>query len=124
MTRWNMVKLTLLSLPCVLKNASAFISSVPRLILCSKGLGHLLLLNTLYFTCFYFIVAYTEKSPKNLSFSACSYSLSKVTCQYLLLLVGFETLTYQKHYDRSPRLVGHQELFSGAIAGEYSTIGK
>ena len=25
-----------------------------------------------------------------------------------LILVGFETLTYQKDYDRSPTLVGHQ----------------
>ena len=26
---------------------------------------------------------------------------------YLLLLVGFDTLTYRKDYDRSPILVGH-----------------
>ena len=37
---------------CVLKNALIFISSVPRLILCSKGLGHFLLLSTVYFPCF------------------------------------------------------------------------
>ena len=28
---------------------------------------------------------------------------------FLLLLVGFDTLTYRKDYDRSPILVGHQE---------------
>src|SRR3954463_11940374 len=47
----NMVKVTWLSLPCVLENALAFISSVPRLIL-AKGLGHLLLLSyPVYFAC-------------------------------------------------------------------------
>src|SRR3954468_9794805 len=47
-----MVKVTRLPLPCVLKNALAFISLVPRLILCTKGLGHLLLLSYLfYFAC-------------------------------------------------------------------------
>src|SRR4051812_16807909 len=36
-----------------------------------------------------------------------AFSLSKVTCQHLMLLVGFDTLTYRKHYDRSHKLVVH-----------------
>ena len=34
-------------------------------------------------------------------------TLLKTACHFLLLLVGFDTLTYRKDYDRSPRLVGH-----------------
>ena len=34
-------------------------------------------------------------------------TLLKTACHFLLLLVGFDTLTYQKDYDRSPTLVGH-----------------
>ena len=34
-------------------------------------------------------------------------TLLKTACHFLLLLVGFDTLTYQKDYDRSPILVGH-----------------
>ena len=34
-------------------------------------------------------------------------TLLKTTCHFLLLLVGFDALTYQKDYDRSPILVGH-----------------
>src|SRR4051812_34674977 len=49
-------------------------------------------------------------------------SLSKVTCKHLLLLVGFDTLTYRKHYDRSPRLVGHQESFIGTVVGEVNEL--
>src|SRR3954466_11056930 len=33
--------------------------------LCSKGLGHLLHLSTIYFTRFYFLVAYTRKPIKS-----------------------------------------------------------
>ena len=35
-------------------------------------------------------------------------TLLKTVYQSLLLLVGFDTLTYRKCYDRSPTLVGHQ----------------
>ena len=34
--------------------------------------------------------------------------LLKTAYHFLLLLVGFDTLTYRKDYDRSPILVGHQ----------------
>ena len=33
----------------------------------------------------------------------------KTDCHFLLLLIGFDTLTYRKYYDRSPILVGHQD---------------
>ena len=35
-------------------------------------------------------------------------TLLKTAYYFLLLLVGFGTLTYRKDYDRSPILVGHQ----------------
>ena len=35
-------------------------------------------------------------------------TLLKTAYHFLLLLVGFDTLTYQKDYNRSPTLVGHQ----------------
>ena len=35
-------------------------------------------------------------------------TLLKTACHCLLLLVGFDTLTYRKDYDRSPILVGHE----------------
>ena len=34
-------------------------------------------------------------------------TLLKTACHFLLLLIGFDTLTYRKDYDRSPILVGH-----------------
>src|ERR1041384_8347196 len=91
-----MVKVTRLSLPCFLENALAFISSVPRLILV-KGLGHFLLLSyPVYFACLLLFCCLNKKNPKYLPLSVCSLSLSSVTYQYLLLLVGFDTLIYRK----------------------------
>src|SRR4051812_28132477 len=76
-----------------------------------------LLLCLLISSCFLY-----RKNPKKLSFSVCSHSSTKVTYQYLLLLVGFGTLIYQKCYNRSPTVEGHQVLLSGAVAGERSAI--
>src|SRR3954471_19288280 len=108
---------------CVLKNALVFISSVPRLILCPKGLGHLLLLSyPVYFACLLPFCCLNQKTLNIYISVFAALSLSKVTCQHLLLLVGFDTLTYRKHYDRSPRLVGHQESFIGAVVGEVNKL--
>ena len=42
------------------------------------------------------------------NFSACRKYLAKIACHFHLLLIGFDTLTYRKDYDRPPILVGHQ----------------
>src|SRR3954464_13579347 len=83
-----MVKVTRLSFLCFLENALAFISSVPRLILV-KGLGHLLFLSyPVYFACLLLFCCLNQK-PLYIS-------LSSVTYQYLMLLVGIDILIYRK----------------------------
>ena len=110
-----MVKVTRQSLLCFLENALAFISSVPRLILV-KGLGHLLLLSYLiYFACLLLFCCLKPKTPKYLLLSVCSLSLSSVTYQHLLLLVGFDTLIYRKA--KIDPLDLYQESFIGAVNG-------
>ena len=44
-------------------------------------------------------------------------TLLKTACHFLLLLVGCDTLTYRKDYDRSPILVGHQDSFLAPLPG-------
>src|SRR3954463_11043132 len=91
-----MVKVTWLSLPCVLKNTLAFISSVPRFILV-KGLGQLLLLSyPVYFACLLPFCCLNQKPLNIYLLVFAAFSLSRVTCQYLLLLVGFDILIYRK----------------------------
>src|SRR3954463_12405400 len=140
------VNVTSLLLPCVLENALAFISSVPRLILV-KGLGHLLLLSyPVYFTCL-LPFRYLNQKPLNIYLSVfAAFSLSSFTCQHLLLLVGIDILIYRKatidpldlwviKNRLLARLAGEaiplnlltsppSTSFSGAVAGECSAIGK
>jgi hypothetical protein len=51
---------------------------------------------------FYLLVLYLlalPNTPKNPFASIYNESLIKTACQHLLLLVGFDTLIYQKYYD-------------------------
>jgi hypothetical protein len=62
---------------------------------------------------FYLLILYLlalPNSPEKPFASIYSESLIKTTFQHLLLLVGFDTLIYQKYYDTPPILVGHQRV--------------
>jgi hypothetical protein len=62
-------------------------------------------------TVFYLLTLYLfalPNTPENPFASIYSESLIKTAHQHLLLLIGFDTLIYQKHYDTPPILVGHQ----------------
>jgi hypothetical protein len=63
---------------------------------------------------FYLLVLYfsaLSNTPENPFASIYSDSLIKTACQHLLLLVGFDTLIYQKYYNTPPILVSHQDYF-------------
>ena len=49
-------------------------------------------------------------------------TLLKTACHFLLLLVGFDTLTYRKDYDRSPTLVGHQDSLLAPFPGSEAPL--
>ena len=49
-------------------------------------------------------------------------TLLKTAYHFLLLLIGFDTLTYRKDYDRSPILVGHQESFLAPLSGSEAPL--
>src|SRR4051812_31681635 len=79
--------------------------------LCSKGLGHLLHLVIIYFTCFFLLVAYSRKPIKSylsvLAVIPCSRSLVITLCSLLvstLLLIEKSTID-------PLTLVGHQDHF-------------
>ena len=98
----------ILGCACVLGKVLIIISNTTGLSFVLKRIGPL---SAIIVAIFYLLVLYllaTTKSHKHFPFSACSETLLKSSWQDLLLLVGFDTLTYQKDYDRSPTLVGHQ----------------
>ena len=103
------MKLARQKIPCVLGNVLIIISNTTGMSFELKRIG---LFAVIIVALFYLLVLYLffiSKLQKHFSFSACSETLLKSTCQHLLLLVGFDTLTSRKDYDRSPILVGHQE---------------
>jgi hypothetical protein len=60
---------------------------------------------------FYLLILYLlalPNTPENPFAIIYSESLIKTACQHLLLLIGFDSLIYQKYYDTPLILVGHQ----------------
>ena len=108
--------------PCTLKNALLIIRDHFGLSFASKGLGYLAaLLLLLSLLARYKLSCY--QTPPLLTISALAdITLLKTTCHFLLLLVGFDTLTYQKDYDRSPILVGHQDSFLAPLPGREAPL--
>ena len=49
-------------------------------------------------------------------------TLLKTAYHFLLILVGFNTLTYRKNYDRSPILVGHPGYFLAPLPGSEAPL--
>jgi hypothetical protein len=82
-------------------------------------------LTAIIITVFYLLVLYLfilPNTPKNLFASIYSESLIKTACQHLLLLIGFDTLIYRKHYDTPPILVGHQDYFPAPLPGSEALL--
>ena len=93
--------------PCTLKNALLIIRDRFGLSFSSKVLGYLAApLLLLSFLAHYKLSCYQTTLLLTISALA-DATLLKTTCDFLLLLVGFDTLTYRKDYDWSPILVGH-----------------
>ena len=104
----NVMKTSLTIIPmCPRERVSLYKSSF-RLVLCYKKDWAILL----HFIYFCYLLPVTNYLITILfvtyNFSACENTLLKTAYHFLLLLVGFDTLTYRKDYDRSPILVGHQ----------------
>ena len=87
-----------------------------------KGLGHLaapyllLLFATLY------KLPYHKNCLLPISSVLAENTLLKTAYHFLLLLVGFDTLTYRKDYDRSHILVGHQDSFLAPLPGSEAPL--
>jgi hypothetical protein len=74
---------------------------------------------------FYLLVLYLSalsNTPENQFDSIYSDSSIKTACQHLQLLIGFDTLIYQKYYDTPPILVGHQDYFLAPLPGSEALL--
>jgi hypothetical protein len=79
------------------------------------------IITTIFYLLAFYLFAFPN-TPENPFASIYSESLIKTTCQHLLLLIGFDTLIYQKYYDTPPILVGHQRGICSILAAKKSAF--
>src|SRR3989337_1616267 len=103
--------------PCVLKNALLTTRERSGLSFATKRIGRpCCTLVTITIICSLEITLLSNYLLPTISVPA-DNTLLKTACHFLLLLVGFNTLTYRKDYDRSPILVGYQDSFLTPLPG-------
>ena len=116
------MKTSLTIFPCVLGSALHHIRVCPGLSFATKRFGPPCCTLFTLIACYslQFILSQNYLLP-TISVLA-EKTLQKSACHFLLLLVGFDTLTYRKDYDRSPILVGHQDSFLGPLPGSEAPL--
>ena len=118
----NVMKTSLTIIPNVSSGAPlSLLEIVQAYSLLHKGLGHLA---APYLLCLlvtrYYILSQNYLSPAILVLA--EKTLLKTAYHFLMILVGFDTFTYRKDYDRSPTLVGHQDSFLAPLPGSVALL--
>ena len=105
----NVMKTSLTIIPMCPRERFSYYKILFQLVLCYKRIGPPCCTLFTFVTCcsLQFILSQNYLLP--LISVLAENTLLKTAYHFLLLLVGFDTLTYRKDYDRSPTLVGHQQ---------------
>ena len=118
----SVMKTSLTIFPCVLGSAFPIIRVCPGLSFATKRIGPPCCTLFTFVTCcsLQFILSQNYLLP--LISVLAENTLLKTAYHFLLLLLGFDTLTYQKDYGRSPILVGHQDSFLARLPGSEAPL--
>ena len=103
----NMMKTSLTIIPMCPRERFFYYKSLSRLVLCYKKDWATLLHLSYLVTCYLLRIILSQNYLLPIISVLAENTLLKTAYHFLLLLVGFDTLTYRKDYDRSPILVGH-----------------
>ena len=118
----NVMKTSLTIFPCVLGSAFLYISVCPGLSFATKRIGPPCCTLFTFVTCCSLQIILSQNYLLPLVSVLAENTLLETAYHFLLLLVGFDTLTYRKDYDRSPILVGHQQASRNGRRNEGSSI--
>ena len=113
----NVMKTSLMIIPCVPGSALHHIRICPGLSFDTKRIGPPCCTLFTFVTCCSLQIILSQNYLLPIISVLAENTLLKTACHFLLLLVGFDTLTYRKDYDRSPILVGHQDSFLAPLLG-------
>src|SRR4051812_3212770 len=103
----NVMKTSLMIFPYVLGSAFLYIRVCPGLSFATKRIGPPCCTLFTFITCCSLRIILSQNYLLPIISVLAENTLLKTAYHFLLLLVGFDTLTYRKDYDRSPILVGH-----------------
>ena len=110
MNHMNVMKTSLVIFPCVLESTFLYIRVCPCLSFATKRIGPPRCTLFTFVTCRSLQIILSQNYLLLLISVLAENTLLETAYHFLLLLVGFNTLTYRKDYDRSPILVGHAAL--------------
>ena len=118
----NIMKTSLTIFPCVLGSAFPIIRVCPGLSFATTRIGPPCCTLFTFVTCCSLQIILSQNYLLPLISALAKNTLLKTAYHFLRLLVGFDTLTYRKDYDRSPILVGHQDSFLALLPGSEAPL--
>ena len=118
----SVMKTSLTITPMCRRERFSLYKSLSRLVLCYKKDWATLL----HFSETFYLLPVTNYVITKLfvtdNFSACREYLAENPLSFPSSLVGFDTLTYRKDYDRSTILLGHQDSFLAPLPGSEAPL--
>ena len=119
----SVMKTSLTIIPMCPRERIPLYKSLSRLVLCyKKDWATLLHLFFTFITCYPLRITLSQNYLLPIISVLAENTLLKTACHFLLILVGFDTLTYRKDYDRSPILVGHQDSYLAPLPGSEAAL--
>ena len=118
----SVMKTNLTVFPCVLGSALHHIRVCPGLSFATKRIGPPCCTLFTFVTCCSLQIILSQNYLLSLISVLAENTLLETAYHFFLLLVGFDTLTYRKDYDRSPILVGHQDSFLAPLPGSEAPL--
>ena len=106
----SVMKTSLTIIPMCPGSALLYIRVRPGLSFATKRIGPPCSTLVYFVTCYPLRITLSQNYLLPIISVLAENTLLKIACHFLLLLIGFDTLTYLKDYDRSPTLVGHHSL--------------
>ena len=113
----NVMRTSLTIIPMCPRELLSHYKKLSRLILCYKRIGPPCCTLFTLFTCCLLLFILSQNYLLPTSSVLAEKTLLKTAYHFLPLLIGFDTLTYRKDYDRSPTYVGHQDSFLAPFPG-------
>ena len=110
----SVMKTSLMIIPMCPRERFSHIRTCPGLSFATKKIGPPCCTLFTFIACYPLQIILSQNYLSPIISVRAENTLLKTAYYFFLLLVGFDTLTYRKGYDRSPTLVGHHLYMPGS----------